>query len=108
MRGRQQGPYHNWRETVITDNFNTPNLVHAEALSAPHLLTAVQHQRFLPQPTGVVTAKSSSIPQQKVPSTVNARENAPSLLILCSENSPNLEFQFGISQNSTSTGKRFA
>ena len=45
---------------------------HAKALLALHLLTAVQHQRFVPQPTGVVTAKSSSIPQQKVPSTVNA------------------------------------
>ena len=56
---------------------NTPsidvNLVHAEALSAPHLLTAVQHQRLVPQSTGGVAAQYSSISQQKGPSTANDR-----------------------------------
>ena len=61
-------------------------LVHAEALSAPHLLTAVRHQRLVPQPTGGVTAQSSSISQQKGPSTANARGTTPLLPTLCSEN----------------------
>ena len=43
-----------------------PDLVHAEALLAPHLLNAAQHQWLVP-PTGGVAAQSSSISQQKGP-----------------------------------------
>ena len=48
---------------IIDEYIYHPNLVQAEALSAPHLMTSVRHQRLVPQPTGGVAAQSSSIPQ---------------------------------------------
>ena len=92
-------------EVIISHH--TPNLVHAEALSAPHLLTAVWHQRLVPQPSRGVAAQYSSISQEKGPSTFDARGTAPSLPTLPSENSPIPESRFGISQNSTNAGKLF-
>ena len=79
--------------------------MHSEALSAPHLLTAVRHQRLVP-PTGGVAAQSSSISQQKGTSTAYARGNTPSLRTLCSENPPTHESRFGLSE-STNAGKVF-